>query len=111
MPRIPQLELPIRFTSSSGRLVLAVVEQDSLDEIATNVATILLFPKGHRDDKPAFGNPDQAFAKAISLEMIKQAIVTWEPRAEMLSTLELEDLVARVTVLVSQSSSVGREGR
>ena len=76
---LPHFSLP--FTLSAAGAV--VVEQDSLDEIATCVEVVLRCPIGHRLEAEDFGRPDPEFAQApVPTEGLTQAINTWEPRAE-----------------------------
>jgi phage baseplate assembly protein W len=97
---IPHFALPFRFVSPGA----GVTDQDSLDEIAYCVYAILVCPLGFRVESPLFGNPDQTFAMpAPDLDMIRNAVETWEPRAAALLAEHpdlIDELVARVEVLV-----------
>ena len=103
MSAVPHFSLPFRFASPNA----AVTEQDSLDEIADAVYAILVCPLGFRVESPLFGLPDQTFAMGVELDVIRDAIETWEPRAVALLDERpdlLDELVARVEVLVNVRS-------
>jgi phage baseplate assembly protein W len=97
---VPHFSLPFRFATPGA----AVTEQDSLDEIAGCVYAILVCPVGFRVESPLFGTVDQTFAMpAPDLDMIRDAIETWEPRAAALLAERpdvLDELIARVEVQV-----------
>lgn len=100
MADVPHFSIPFRF----GGPPAAVVEQDSIEEIAGCVLTILLCPLGYRPELPDFGTPDQTFATPqADLDVLRAVIDTWEPRAAVLLTQERErfdELVDRLQVLV-----------
>jgi phage baseplate assembly protein W len=97
-PDNPHIKLPFQL---AGRAV-AVVEQDSPDEIAQNVEVILRYPLGSRPELPDFGVRDLTFSEGQpDLNEIQTAITLWEPRADALIESEpdfLDDLVAHVHV-------------
>lgn len=75
----PHFGWPFTFSPETG---VAVVEQDSLDEIMANVRLIVSCPLGAWLDVPSFGVPSPLFAQApVNTSGIEQAIVQWEPRA------------------------------
>ena len=100
MTDLPHFSLPFRFATPGA----IVTEQDSLDEIADCVYAILVCPTGFRVESPLFGVVDQTFAMpAPDLDMIRNAIETWEPRASALLAEHpdaLDELIARVEVNV-----------
>jgi hypothetical protein len=74
---VPHFSLPFRFAP-----VAAVSEQDSLDEVADCVYAVLICPVGFRVELPAFGLPDPTFSSpGPDLDVIREAVETWEPRA------------------------------
>lgn len=79
MPDVPHFALPLRL-GGDGRL--AVLEQDSPDEIAQNVAVILATPAGSRAELPEFGSPRWDFDLPDPSDVI-EAVREWEPRADL----------------------------
>jgi phage baseplate assembly protein W len=104
MTDVPHFALPFQFATPGA----IVTEQDSLDEIAACVYAILVCPLGFRVESPLFGIVDQTFAMpAPDLDMVRNAIETWEPRAAALlaeSPDALDELIARVEVQVQVRS-------
>jgi phage baseplate assembly protein W len=101
MAELPHFDLPFRFASPQA----AVVEQDSIEEIAECVLAILLCPLGYRVELPEFGIEDPTFSTPrVDQGAIRKTIEAWEPRAQLLLTQEtdaLDQLIQRVQVLVS----------
>jgi len=97
---IPHFDLPFRFASPQA----AVVEQDSIEEIAECCLAILLCPLGYRVELPDFGIADPTFATPlVDRAAIRTAVETWEPRAALVLSQEIDDvdqLVQRVNALV-----------
>jgi hypothetical protein len=81
---LPHFQMPFRFDLVKGVPEAAVYEQDSVDEIATCVETIIRCPIGFRDELPEFGTPgDVVFGQApLDLEAAKGCVSRWEPRAD-----------------------------
>lgn len=104
MTDVPHFSLPFRFLPRA-----AVVEQDSLDEIADCVLALMLYPRGYRVDLPEFGIDDPAFSSPhVDLEALRVAIETWEPRALADLSLEadtLDTLVEHVPILLRLRSA------
>lgn len=77
---VPHFALPFRFTSPHA----AVVEQDSIDEIADCVLAVMLCPYGYRVELPEFGLPDPVFSTPhVDVVQMRQAVELWEPRAAL----------------------------
>ncbi len=96
-----QLVWPVSFTPDGTGLTM--VEQDSDDDVASCMATILLYPLGGHPSDPNFGVADQAFLQGgANLAEIKAAIVQSEPRAADLGVMQddsqLATWVAAVTI-------------
>ena len=91
--------LPFRFATPQA----AVVEQDSIDEIAYCAYAVLICPQGFRVELPEFGLPDLTFTQQpVNRELIRETIEEWEPRAAVaFSEEELEQM----------AESVGATGR
>jgi phage baseplate assembly protein W len=86
-----------------GATGLAVVEQDSVEEITACVYALIATERGSRLEEPDYGVEDASFDQFPLEEAIDEWLVqigVWEPRAKVRTTQELEDLVARVTVEV-----------
>jgi phage baseplate assembly protein W len=95
---IPHFAVPFRVLGSS----VAVVEQDSDEELLQSVATLLRTPVGSRDELPEYGIPDLPFrndAGEIEQEILA-AIREWEPRVEAMADAEISDLIATVEVTI-----------
>lgn len=97
-PDNPHIKLPFQLAGS----VVAVVEQDSPEEIEQNVEVILRYPLGFRPELPDFGVRDLTFAEGHpDLNEIQTAIALWEPRADALLESQpdlLDSLVAHVHI-------------
>lgn len=95
---VPHFNLPFR-VSGKG---FGVVEQDSEEDIANCVETILRCPQGFRDDSPGFGLPEQAFSlQPLDIVAIRTEVTRQEPRSSVAvfeRTDDLDQLIARVTV-------------
>ena len=101
MTDLPHFDLPFRFDASPQA---AVVEQDSVEEIAECALAVLLCPLGYRVELPEFGLADPTFSSPeVDVEAVREAVETWEPRAQLLVGAErdaIDQLVERVQVLV-----------
>jgi phage baseplate assembly protein W len=79
MADIPHLAWPVRL-GPGGQL--AVVEQDTVDEIVQNVAVITSTTVGARVERPDFGVSDQTFEQQpLDTRVLQQRIDRFEPRA------------------------------
>lgn len=76
---IPHIALPFRLGPSGAN----VVEQDSIDEVAQNVAVLVSTDIGSRPPLPTYGIVDPVFSQQIDTAGIITAIKTWEPRANV----------------------------
>lgn len=101
--RVPHFDLPFRFVNGS----VAVVDQDTEDDIANCVEAILRTPYGYRtqDGIVDFGNHDPLFEiQPVDIELIKSTIESQEPRSHILTDEEtdrLDALISHVMVEVS----------
>jgi phage baseplate assembly protein W len=78
---VPHFALPFRY---EGRSV-AVVEQDTVDDVAVCVESVLRTRPGDRDELPAFGAADPTFTQTpLDTEALVAQIEAWEPRARVL---------------------------
>ena len=97
MTEIPHFSQPFRF----GGPQAAVSEQDSVDEVADCVLTVLVCPFGYRDELPEFGLPDPTFGGGVDVDEIREVVERWEPRAALLLEERpdlWDELVARVEI-------------
>ncbi len=108
MTDVPHFAYPFRFAQpGSGQAGLtpqiAVQEQDSVDEIATCVNSILLCPVGFRDELVEFGIVDPTFSVRVDLDALADAIELWEPRARaVLSEVNtVDELLTQIQTLVT----------
>lgn len=97
---IPKLKIP--FSIDVTRQV-AVLEQDSLDEIAQCVYVLLSTEIDSRIEMPDYGLPSQAFKKnGVDTEEIRETVGAWEPRVlDMEIETEWEGVLQRVMVMVN----------
>lgn len=88
-----------------------VAPQDSDADIASCLATILLWPLGTHDLNPDFGVPEEAFLQGgPDLDEIRQALKVNESRADEIVTMDdptLAGFVANVTVGFSPTIGPG----
>lgn len=103
MTDVPHFALPFRFDATPQAVVS---EQDSVDEIADCVYSILICPQGFRVELPQFGLPDPTFAVSPpgpDLDRMREVIQTWETRADLLLSEApdaLDVLISRVRTVV-----------
>jgi phage baseplate assembly protein W len=97
VPSVPQLRFP--FQVAGGQV--ATVEQDSIEDIKQCVLACLSTPKGSRAEDPDYGVRAGLFSKqarGLDTTAVLSAVEEAEPRARLLSQVELEGLVRRVTI-------------
>lgn len=101
---IPHFDFPVRFTKAGP---IAVVEQDSVEEIEACVAVILTYRVGDRAELPQFGIPDPTFEQGgADPAPILAAVQQWEPRAQAAAEavgLSLGEFVDTVSVEIQSS--------
>lgn len=93
----PQFAVP--FHVEGGKV--AVVEQGSAQEIRDCVVACLRTKVGSRMDAPEYGIPDKTFSRQPrnpSADVYLRAVEEAEPRARLLGSAEVEDLIQRVTL-------------
>ena len=95
---IPHLAQPFQYIRGAA----AVVDQDSPDEVAQCVATVLAYPTGFALELPEFGTPPQELQAPINVAVIEAAVTRWEPRARANADAGLIDLAS-----LTQSVTVG----
>lgn len=94
MVDVPHFALPFRVENGA----IAVVEQDSNEEIEDCVESILRTFVGTRIDNPDFGIPDEAFFQqtpSASAQVYVAAIEEMEPRAQVLGSARLIELAEK----------------
>lgn len=97
--QVPHFSLPLRLVAGQA----VVVEQDSAEEVSDCVQAVLRYRRGYRLELPEFGLPDQAFLEGgPRASDVTDAVRRWAPRANALTTAQLDDLVATVTVEIRQ---------
>lgn len=86
---VEHFDFPFRFSNQSKHV--AVVDQDSVDDVANCVMAAVITDFGSRDEVPTFGVPDQLFKlQPLSLEIIVNAVSEWENRAELVLTQQTD---------------------
>lgn len=102
----PHLAYPFQLLGGGARV--AVVEQDSPEEVAACVELLMRTPPGARIDSPDMGVPEQTFLQGgADLPQIAQLVSQWEPRA--LTELSqrpdlLDDMLYRVRIDLKESA-------
>lgn len=103
----PQFDLPFRLDSSGRDVVM--VEQDSLDDVANSVETLIRTPLGWFEENPDYGVVDGTFDEGrVDTSEIQTAIGQWEPRAEveMDTSIDANDfLMQRISAVVAVRSN------
>jgi phage baseplate assembly protein W len=98
---VPHFALPLRLDGTGG---FAVLEQDSVDDVAQCVAVVLATPVGSRAEAPTFGVPQVEFTSTVPAEDLVEAVVEWEPRADLdvdsVSGLGVDGTVTEITARV-----------
>jgi phage baseplate assembly protein W len=80
MDNVPHLALPLRIVGDRFNSV----QQDTLDELVSNVAVITSFPLGYRVERPDFGTVElELAARPLAVLDVEQALEAWEPRASV----------------------------
>lgn len=94
MTDIPHFKTPFQIIGGK----VAVVEQDSDDDILACVETVLRTTIGDRIEEPEFGVEDTTFTTSTEHieNEVREAINEWEPRAETIPEARIENLVATV---------------
>lgn len=85
------LRLPLEVGPTGSLRTLA---QDTPDELAQSVRTLLSTVMGERAAIPDYGLVDQLGAVAVDESDIAQAIVEWEPRIEEPAITEIATALA-----------------
>lgn len=101
MAQVPHFDLPFRWNGNK----IAVVEQDSLEDVTNCVQAILLTRLGERLERPDFGIGDPVFLpQPLPLGEILNDILESEPRAQLLlqqAPDRLDQLIVNVTAMVN----------
>ena len=96
-PDEPHFDLPFRLSGKT----FATVQQDSSEDIANCVECIVRTPLGAREDTDDFGLDDYTFNnQPLNLELMKSQISVQEPRASLMLSQEIEEIVSKVTIRV-----------
>ncbi|HST43087.1 MAG TPA: hypothetical protein VLK58_26410 [Conexibacter sp.] len=102
MTDIPHLSVPLRIANKR----FAAVEQDSAQHVAECVEAAVRTELGSRVEAPDFGVPSYVLAAGgVDVDELREAIVTSEPRAEVVAELvdSLDDLRAEsIRILIEE---------
>lgn len=105
------LQLPLRLISGpGGAVVLATLDQDSIEEVTQSVQVLLSTQIGERyRDAPEYGVEELVNGSAATLTIAEDAVATWEPRAAVRFTVDpvsgSGQLYVRVDVALADDSS------
>lgn len=83
---MPHISVPLRRVQRPDRSGggLALVEQDSPEEVAARVFAVLNTPLGHRIDLPEFGRPGQAHRRGgADLAALERVLALWIPAPDL----------------------------
>jgi hypothetical protein len=98
---VPHFDIPFRLAGSS----IAVVEQDSIEDVTDCVVVIASTPVGWRDEAPTFGIPDEALIRQpLDVAELGRNIGTQEPRALLILDErpdQADELIDRINIGVS----------
>lgn len=96
---VPKLKFPFAMQGSKA----ALVEQDSIEELAQCAYAIFATEQGSRIEEPEFGIPDQAHRKGgVDEDELLAALAEWEPRIDDVDIDDTwEQVKQRVRVLIS----------
>ena len=79
MADVPHLSLPLRVIGQT----FAVVDQDTVDELANNIKAVTSFAQGQRADDMRFGILPMPFDnRPLNLDDLNTTIAIYEPRAD-----------------------------
>ena len=91
MIEIPHFSFPFKFDPVNG---VAVVEQDTIEDVMSCEMVIASCPTGFRDDRPEFGWDWPELASVpLNLTALESALSEWEPRGKPDAT-ELYDIAS-----------------
>lgn len=97
----PHFDLPFRIVGPS----VAVVEQDTIDDVGNCVVVIAATPIGWRDEVPTFGIPDLALLRQpLDAQEVAREIGSQEPRALLIADErpdQYDELIDRINIGVS----------
>lgn len=97
MATTPHLKIP--FEVNDGQV--AVVEQDSIDDVTGCVFSVLATERGTRPELPEFGLADPTFRLGgVDLDELRDVVEEWEPRAEVFTEAQWDQLLEEVRVRV-----------
>lgn len=104
----PHFKVPFRMSGPTA----AYVEQGSIDEIMQNCLAILRTPYGSREDQQDFGLIQQEFEDldGITTHDIEAALMRDEPRARMLTSEQLNNLIREVQVQLQTTAQEATNG-
>lgn len=95
---VPHLAIPFRIERNGSA---AVIEQDTVDDVAQCVEVLLSTVEGERIELPSYGVPDYLFKVNFNIPAIMGQIEQWEPRAAVLvsdAPDRLDDMIRTLTV-------------
>ena len=101
MASVPHFALPFRLGANGHA---AVVEQDSVEDVAACVEAALSTQPGERDGLPGFGVPEATFEQLpLDLDAITDVLAASEPRARLIAEdapEALDEAIRRVRLIV-----------
>lgn len=86
---------------------MAMVQQDSSDDIVMCITNLLLTRPGEREMNPEYGSQDLTFARQpIDEHALHMVIEEWEPRAAVVIEQDpkfLDELAVRIQISISRA--------
>lgn len=100
MPEIPRLALPLRVENGS----YAVNEQDTVDDVANCVESIVRYEREYLPFLPDFGRPPILFRQGTEPlgSQLRAAVEAWEDRGELLTDDQLDELAREIRLTVGE---------
>jgi len=100
--QVPHLRFPLQLVSHATTVQLAVVEQDTDEELWSNIEVILNFNKGMRPEKPEFGISDPTFDHpTVDEDLLHNELREQEPRINLVTEAAINtvnELVQSITI-------------
>lgn len=100
MADIPHFAFPLQAVNGA----FLTNDQDSPDDVAVCVETVLSTMTGDLDDDPEFGVPDPMFSAPVAINEVEDAVRANEPRfqdtLEGLIGIDGDELRARIVAMV-----------
>jgi hypothetical protein len=99
VPDAPRLAYPFRLTAGGA----SIVEQDSLDDLASTAWFAIRTPPGRREEAPGFGVADPTFTLNPTPRLVAD-LERSDPRLVLVATEDRDALILNVRLAISGAS-------